>query len=122
MKLYHYTPAHNLDNIKEKGLLHFGVGFFTTSEEIDATVNLRGTTPQGRVTVESSSKTKKFSEYVDDPHYFQLFCSYMHVPLLTQIFDTSGWYFTEDEVPPTDIIAYETEIDGIWTKYNKEKE
>ena len=124
MTFYHYTPATNLTYIKKEGLHHFGIGWFTTSEEPEPTVSISSAVtkvPQGRIALKRKI-LPKFSIALAEPGGFELFSCFMDVPIMLDMFDTSEWYCTEDEIKPQDIATYEVQQeDGTWKEILKEK-
>ena len=119
MTFYHYTPSTNLASIKERGLHHFGIAWFTISEEPEPTVSMAialTKVPQGRISLKRKI-LNKFSTSVELPGGVHKFSPFMNVAMLMDIFDTSEWYYTEDEIKPQAIATYEVQQkDGTWKK------
>ena len=124
MVFYHYTPSTNLASIQAKGLYHFGIAWFTTSEEPEPTVSMAIAftgVAQGRISLVKKFKLNKFNTVLDLPGRFEEFSTYMNVPLIVKLFDTSKWYFTKNIIKPKDINTYEVlQEDGTWKKVLKE--
>lgn len=112
MILYHHTNEQALNGIKKKGLLPFGLNWFTSNADSENTVNFHGRANQARISINITEDIKKFSEY-KVKEYEMLSC-YTNIEMIDLITNTDFWYYTERIIEPIEILKYEVLINGEW--------
>ena len=118
MILYHYTPEHALDMIKEHGFNHFGIAWMTSSPEGENTAMvMRGL--QGRLVIDKQDHMRSFTE--DKEEMYDVFSGFMIVEMIDHISDTSKWYYSEEGIPRKNIIDYEVYVNDKWISYEDHK-